>query len=71
MLRDAEDYFGEPVMRGIWQGGAVKVRVPGGSPERRSSLPNPLIREKTVEFAALVVLSGEAIDMSGRGASPR
>jgi hypothetical protein len=53
MVLDAQDYFGKPLIEGEWGGGKVAVPMPP--------------RDPSPEFAALVVLSGDAIAYSGRG----
>ena len=57
LVLDAQDYFGKPLAEGKWEKGTVAVPLPA--------------RDPSPEFAALVVLSGEAISYSCRGAGGR
>ena len=56
MVLDVQDYFGKPLLAGRWEGGPVTLPMPD--------------RDPSPEFAAFVVLSGEAIHYAGRGQTP-
>lgn len=56
-IRDAQNYFAEPVVKGVWRGGAVAVPLRGLQPAAPvGSVPAPP-RHTAPEFAAFVLLS--------------